>query len=173
MGYTHYYSAAGNDGLKAPHGWNNKNGIALNAAIQDMAKVIQSTEDILADLNGGGKPHIDRDTAGIVRVISFNGKGDLSHEAFTIGDSWNGNWECCKTARKPYDKVVVACLCILGHHLGDAVRISSDGDASDWKEGLQLARTVIPDCKIPATINGADAVVEEPEVVYPHRKIEF
>lgn len=45
----------------------------------------------------------------------------------------------CKTAQKPYDKYVVACLIIAKSIFGKDVTISSDGDLEEWQEGKALA----------------------------------
>ena len=42
----------------------------------------------------------------------------------------NPRWDFCKTARKPYDIVVTACLAVLGEH---GLAITSDGDEQDWR----------------------------------------
>ena len=46
----------------------------------------------------------------------------------------------CKTARKPYDKYVVAVLCAIYHVYlqmeKTVMNISSDGNTEDWTEGL-------------------------------------
>jgi len=60
----------------------------------------------------------------------------LDHETFAVsrtlkkkGDYWETGGGFCKTARKPYDLMVKACLLVLLIHLGDrGVEISSDGD---------------------------------------------
>ena len=44
----------------------------------------------------------------------------------------------CKTARKSYDKYVVACLILAKLCFGNDVKISSDGDLEDWEEGKEL-----------------------------------
>jgi hypothetical protein len=69
--------------------------------------------------------------------ISFNGSisdddrlSDLSHETFCIS-LFDKEFNFCKTARKPYDKQVIACLYLLTKFFGDDVEVSSDGDNSD------------------------------------------
>lgn len=82
--------------------------------------------------------------------MSFNGCEEQSHETFRLGAKpvdvdtpWNkGNekiFDFCKTARKPYDTVVVACLAALADILGDDIEVSSDGSPEDWKDGVKLA----------------------------------
>jgi len=83
--------------------------------------------------------------------IRFNGEGDHGHETFVIdrvyqpyddqskparGEGW---FEFTKTARKPYDSAVCACLIVFQHHFGKWYSVSSDGEDDD--EGWVLART--------------------------------
>ena len=65
--------------------------------------------------------------------------------------NWLTQTGFCKTAYKPYDIVVTACLVILQYRLGDAIQVSSDGGAVDWVAGVNLARSVIR-CKVPNPI---------------------
>ncbi len=99
------------------------------------------------------------------RRVCFNGVGDLEHDTFVIyrevefmqevfdehkpwtlkmldGTTMHSNPgdQSCKTARKPYDTVVTACLCVLAE-IGLAVR--SDGDLADWLAGMALASEVV------------------------------
>ncbi len=46
----------------------------------------------------------------------------------------------CKTARKPYDEIVTAILAVVDKLAPGALEIGSDGDESDWEEGLALAK---------------------------------
>jgi hypothetical protein len=48
----------------------------------------------------------------------------------------------CKTAQKPYDVCVVACLILAKIHFGNDVKITSDGEVSDWEEGAKLVKKV-------------------------------
>ena len=86
--------------------------------------------------------------------ICFNGKGEKSHETYFIpqilpADSLFTRLDLgrddglifafTKTARKPYDILVVACLILGQRHFGKKdFRISSDGDIADWMAGLDL-----------------------------------
>ncbi len=81
--------------------------------------------------NGTGKPLFRNDE------VWFNGdeKNDLDHETFCIEPD-KLDWDFCKTARKPYDLLVVACL-IAAHEILD-YEVSSDGGFEDWKEGIEL-----------------------------------
>ena len=49
----------------------------------------------------------------------------------------------CKTAQKPYDKYVVACLIIAKSIFGKDVNISSNESLEEWQEGKKLAETAM------------------------------
>lgn len=81
------------------------------------------------------------------KLVRFNGVGDDGHETFFFErdqaiESWASNKEeafmFCKTACKPYDVYVVACLLLAKLIFGNAVKISSDGTINDWQEGKKL-----------------------------------
>lgn len=116
----------------------------------DTRKILSSNKATLAGGSG------DRNTFPTVskKLISFNGIEDASHETCWFPKKIELNpWQsahskdlvfsCCKTAHKPYDKVVVAFHIIVKHYLGDQVEISSDGDDSAWDEGRFLAQSVL------------------------------
>lgn len=52
-------------------------------------------------------------------------------------------FDFCKTAYKPYDLAVTAFLIIAKHHLGDEIRVSSDGDRDQWQDTMRLCETVL------------------------------
>lgn len=72
------------------------------------------------------------------KEIAFNGLGELSHETFYVSRNGQG-FNFCKTAQKPYDVAVVACLVSMKKILGKGVEVSSDGDKNDLQEGIDLA----------------------------------
>jgi hypothetical protein len=86
------------------------------------------------------------------KSISLNGVDDYEDFFIDLNSlvqndySSNKSFGCCKTARKPYDKIVVAYLIILAHY--GLLEASSDGDEDDWKAGHQIAKRFVPDCKI-------------------------
>ena len=51
-------------------------------------------------------------------------------------------FQFCKTSAKQYDIVVVALLCLVSATLGEFA-VSSDGNDSDWAEGLALAKSAL------------------------------
>lgn len=74
----------------------------------------------------------------------------LAHETFQVNrvvkDKGRGGEEVfsfCKTARKPYDLMVQACLILFKYYFS-VVEISSDGDRDDWKEAIQFVAKVLP-----------------------------
>jgi len=87
----------------------------------------------LADGMGkvGTKPIINGD------VIVFNGLGpQYSHETFKLLRKGSDGFYFCKTARKPYDLVVQACLLIYKYHSPGTIHLESDGDDSAWKAAI-------------------------------------
>lgn len=45
----------------------------------------------------------------------------------------DGLWfDFCKTERRPYDLLVAASLLVLKRHLGNGVRVMTDGKDNDW-----------------------------------------
>ena len=135
MGYTHYWRL--ND--KA----NDVSAFIKTTA--EMSRIIQSHQSIIAGGDGEGKPDLRPD------VVIFNGQGNDSYETFLFQPYGNRpspsgegkDFAFCKTACKPYDIVVVACLAVAAENLGAGIEVSSDGDRYDWVEGVALASRVL------------------------------
>jgi len=87
-------------------------------------EITKETGHGLAGWDGEGDPQFTTDE------IRFNGIGDDSHETFALGKGYNG-FKFTKTARKPYDRHVLACLILAKKYFGDAIKVSSDGDNDD------------------------------------------
>ena len=81
-------------------------------------------------------------------LIRFNGTGNEGHETFYISREDTG-FSFCKTARKPYDIVAVAVLCLADYYSEGRFAVGSDGGIDDWKDGLSLARHIEPSCTLP------------------------
>ena len=151
MGYTHYWA------FKPI-----KSGDA-DKVDRLFKKVVKECAKIIKDWNAHCPEHarLSGYTAhtpiGRYGGIELNGKGEYAHEDFIIREHYKDNikGEFCKTVCKPYDTVVVACLCILKHRLKDYIDVNSDGDAIDWNLGVSLARSVLKlkTIKIPNTIS--------------------
>lgn len=91
--------------------------------------------------------------------VRFNGyPREQGHETFHVervykdqygrGPKPDGTFFAfCKTARKPYDDLVVACLVALKHHFPEVI-VSSDGEDKDWRTGAwEPATGGIPLCQ--------------------------
>lgn len=79
--------------------------------------------------------------------------GDCSHETFYFPrsipkrdfeqfDSKRKDlmFDCTKTAFKPYDLAVNACLIIAKHYLGENILVSSDGELCQWVDAVFLCQ---------------------------------
>ena len=143
MGYTHYWNFNKPKGAKIADLEK-----AYQTAIKEIgqvARIWQKEHPKGSDLDhmrlSGYTAHVKKNSYG---GCDINGKGDLAHENFVLRDHFSqalkDGGDFCKTAQKPYDTVIVACLAILKYRLGDAIEVSSDGDATDWIEGVALAR---------------------------------
>lgn len=96
-------------------------------------------------------------------TVAFNGVGNLAHESFIVSRIYKVpdfkkdelpreehgyespvHWDFCKTARKPYDVVVVGSL-----HAADILfgpsrfRWSSDGNEEEHRDGQELAEKIL------------------------------
>ena len=151
MGYTHYW------GFNKPQKQKGAADAAQKAyrqAVEDCQRVIRAYQRQAgsAERLSGYSAHT---TIGKYAGIQLNGKGDLAHESFDLrehfrqavesdGYGWVGKGSYfCKTAQKPYDVVVVACLCILKYRLKDLINVGSDGDKQDWQAGAGFAAHVL------------------------------
>lgn len=74
-------------------------------------------------------------------LVAFNGVGNDGHETFGIALGDQG-FDFCKTAAKPYDAVVTACLIHAKVIFGKKIAVSSDGSWDDWQMGQVLYETV-------------------------------
>ena len=78
--------------------------------------------------------------------VSFNGSRSNGHEPFELRaeiDKQEGRG-FCKTARKPYDVLVVAALCTLQLEFGaELVKVGSDGDYPEWVAGAEYASRIL------------------------------
>jgi hypothetical protein len=80
--------------------------------------------------------------------------GDCSYETFIFPrimeisagydpDKEGRYFDCTKTAFRPYDIAVTAFLVIAKHHLGDHIKVSSDGEDGHWFDGKMLCQMVL------------------------------
>lgn len=137
MGYTHYF-------------YSKLNKEQIISAMNDIEKIIQNGTDEDGRIEGGKignpasfdkkkeMPICDRKRG----VINFNGdvnlasgvesywNSELNHENLVVAPFTGGDddFNFCKTARKPYDKLVVATLFHLGYLFPNDFHWSSDGN---------------------------------------------
>jgi len=126
MGYTHY--------------WRSQRPLTTEETtrILDAArKIVDGCGVPLAGPHGEGKILWNE------TMVKLNGVGDNSHESFIFPTS--SDFEFCKTALKPYDKVVTAILVTTATIAPGAYKISSDGDPEDWAKGVDLALLCVGD----------------------------
>jgi hypothetical protein len=138
MGYTTYFEAKR---AFTTAEWTN---------ITTAAKAIiaKQPKGLICGGNGKGNPTVN------AKEIWLNGNAidDQCHETFHITKAKYPEFNFCKTARKPYDAVVVAILCIVEHFAPSKLDIYSDGDTEEWGEGLKLAKSIIPAAEVPPRV---------------------
>lgn len=125
MGYTHYWQ---NETPFTADDWTN---ICLT-----VRNITKASRLPIGDATGNGNaPEFGPDE------LYLNGVGDDGHETFYLHRGVS-TFEYCKTARKPYDTVVAAILCVLATAF-PGFSASSDGDPDEWAEGLALAQKAL------------------------------
>ena len=127
MGYTHYQTIEKKVNLTK-----------YKSALTDIRKLIKASPIDLGDYCGDKKGGAE-----LLPDINFNGIDDLSHENFMLTKKPLVDFNFCKTAQKPYDLIVTACLAVLKDKLGAQVEVKSDGNKSDWVDGTKYANNVL------------------------------
>lgn len=118
MGYTHYWKAHSVQTIPQP-------------ALTMIKKIVGEAHEaglIQRDFDDPRAPLV------AAEEICFNGAGDLGHETFQFlpGDR---KPQFCKTGQKPYDEIVMKVLIALKYHLGENLKVSSDGNFDgEWRE---------------------------------------
>ena len=89
--------------------------------------------------HGTGDPYVASENVETDDYISFNGDAEKGHDHETFYVSLdNVGFNFCKTARKPYDTIVLACI-IAGEKMGVFSKWSSDASSRDeMKSGFAL-----------------------------------
>ncbi len=122
MGYTHYFDHT----EVSQEVWDK----IVNECRQ-VCKSIEHSVPIEDDFDGS-YPQFDDE------YIRFNGVGDDAHETFLLERDGSEGFTFCKTAQKPYDLAVTACLLIYKKHSPDTMHLTSDGDDEDWMAAKEL-----------------------------------
>jgi hypothetical protein len=142
VGYTHY--------VTQPRDFTKAEWLEVRSDISCILNDVMHVQDIaLANSMGecGTQPEITDD------MIMFNGLApNDDHESMVIErkrpqlEEWQKRdrrgWSFCKTAAKPYDLAVVACLAYLESIHGWIV--TSDGRGHEWLAGVEEARRALP-----------------------------
>jgi hypothetical protein len=102
-----------------------------------MSKIIAASPVPLGDACGFNAPSIS------ATKVLFNGRYENSQDHETFHFPGEDGFSFCKTAAKPYDVVVTACLAVAKDIFGDEIDVSSDGDSEDWVKGVELAERVL------------------------------
>jgi hypothetical protein len=134
MGYTHYFSHKKTTAKK----W---------ALILADCKKLQAADDVPLCHYGddNDSPVFDDKT------ICFNGMDSDGHETFELiragvkkgeHDKSMG-FQFCKTARKPYDTLVCACLLVYMYHSPDTMELGSDGGPSEWADAEKFVKDTL------------------------------
>ena len=137
MGYTHYFYREENLDSKL-----------FDLASKDCQKVCNISDvEIQLEYNTPELPVFTKD------MVRFNGVGDNGNETFVIERLFKSSYPqkndkgqlfaFCKTACKPYDNLVTACLVIFKHYFGESITVSSDGELADWKSGMSECQKVL------------------------------
>lgn len=138
MGYTHYVYRRNVEICKPVY----------RLILKDFKKLIEESglDILLAGPLGEGPIEIGEEELG------FNGKDnefDHSHETFRfdrildkgypLEPQEDGTYfDCCKTARKPYDLFVTAFLVIAKHYMGTDLIVRSDGYMDNWLPAMAM-----------------------------------
>ena len=147
MGYTHYWQ------FKAiPKGKAASIERKYKKALRDCQRIALAYHAACKELDQadfGLSGYTAHTKVGQYGGLKINGKGDLAHEDFIMREHYTQNLDpnlyfgFCKTARKPYDMVITACLTVLKAALGDLLIVNSDGGPSEWVRGVNYAETVL------------------------------
>lgn len=137
MGYTHYFQ------FKTVRGQAKTLETNYQKAIEDCQRIVRRYYAEFGGLSG----YTAHTPIGAYGGLQVNGKRPDDCETFELREHFSQNTEndffgFVKTRQLPYDLVVVACLAVLKHRLGNAITVSSDGTAEDWQDGVDYARKV-------------------------------
>lgn len=137
MGYTHYWNVVRDE--KTPDFY--------NLWAQGVRTIIEKAIAEGIEIGDGMGEEPNKWTVDEGRVW-FNGVGPDAHETFGVAPTSTG-FNFCKTAQKPYDVVVTACLIHMKKIYTDNVAVSSDGNWHDWQDGAALYYRALGDVPTP------------------------
>ncbi len=123
MGWTHYWQRE----VELP-------AKPFAEAVADCRKIFNLLKVPLGGAEGKGEPVLAQDK------LEFNGADGCGCEPLIVNRIQSPRYGktilrgYCKTEHLPYDLCVRCTLIILKHHLGDAIKVMSDGTNYDWDE---------------------------------------
>ena len=109
---------------------NNAAGVLIYEDVNDLLKVAHEGEQGLILEKRACDGDCSNETFSLVQDIQTDGVPAQIKDGMYL--------ELVRTSYKPYDLAVNICLIIAKHHLGENIRISSDGDIGRWKDGIQV-----------------------------------
>ena len=138
MGYTHHFSFERIKGQSKND--KGKLDLAYQRAILDCQRIVRQYQREIGGLQG----YSAHCAIGRYSGIGVNGAAGEDCDDFALREYLyqNESNQWVKTKQYSYDLVVTACLAVLKHRLGDAMQVLSDGERSDWTQGVALARKV-------------------------------
>jgi hypothetical protein len=86
--------------------------------------------------------HISRTRPDAPKWMENSFENPHSPSPYLNAENYHG-FRFCKTNRKPYDTSVVACLIFIAKMNKDIMKITSDGNISDWHDGYHLCKAII------------------------------
>jgi len=122
-GYSHYWEQS--------RDFTNDEWSKIARAAKAIVRKAESKGIAIRGGDGNGKPVIN----GNEIVLNGDEEAGEAHETFDITKK-QGRWAYCKTARKPYDAVVVSILAVAKKVAPDAIDVDSDGGPSAIKQVL-------------------------------------
>jgi hypothetical protein len=125
MGFTHYWAIIGELDREK-----------FKAYSEKVKQIVENTNVVLS-----GEDPWEMEPLVTEKIITINGFAYNSCEPFTIKPNHAGMFSC-KTRKKHYDKVVVACLFLLREMFPERIVLGTDGNHNDLTAGLDLAATV-------------------------------
>ncbi|WP_321416782.1 hypothetical protein [uncultured Methanomethylovorans sp.] len=125
MGFSHYWTIIGELDRRK-----------FKVYSEQVKQIVESTNVVLS-----GEDPFEMEPLVTEKIITINGFAYNSCEPFTIKPNHAGMFSC-KTRKKHYDKVVVACLFLLREMFPEQIILGTDGNHNDLTAGLDLAATV-------------------------------
>lgn len=100
------------------------------------SKEIERLTTIL--IEDGENKEVIENLAQSYRYIYFNGVKELIYEDFYIDFNVRNKRNWCKTALRPYDKYVVACLLMIKSVVNEKIKLETDADYKELEAGIDL-----------------------------------